>query len=121
MPIKPPIIIRADDGIHTFKNVIEAESYMEPIDVENGVYSAAYDSTGRILKISSKYIEKEKRFLWFRTVGEVESLVLEEIDQSDPYRLRELLIDYISRVMKLPEGSLQDKDLETLINMVPST
>ncbi len=48
---KPPIVIDGDGGPLIFGTVMEAEGYLEPIDVVNNEYWAAYDSEGRLLRL----------------------------------------------------------------------
>jgi hypothetical protein len=46
--IRPPIFVYADD-LYIFDSVEEAESYLEPVDVEPG--EVAYDAEGRLLQV----------------------------------------------------------------------
>jgi len=48
--IRPPIILDETGAIDVFGSIEAAESYMEPIDVEDNRY-VAFDSEGRLLRI----------------------------------------------------------------------
>lgn len=49
-PIDPPIIVSESGDIEAFESVEAAESYLEPIDVEDKRF-IAYDSRGRLLQL----------------------------------------------------------------------
>ena len=49
-PIDPPIIVSESGDVEAFESVEEAESYLEPIDVEKERF-IAYDSHGRLLQL----------------------------------------------------------------------
>ena len=49
--MKTPISINENGDISSFASVEEAESYMEPIDVEHGEYVVT-DSVGHVLSVS---------------------------------------------------------------------
>ncbi len=46
-----PTFIHAEDGLDVFSTQAKAETFMEAIDVKNGVYRAAYDRLGDLLNI----------------------------------------------------------------------
>jgi hypothetical protein len=46
------LIVAADEPAIFFSSVAVAESYIEAIDVDNGVYPAAYGVTGELYRIS---------------------------------------------------------------------
>ncbi len=48
---KSPVIVDTGSELLLFRSVEAAESYLEPIDVENGEYPAAYDSQGQLLEL----------------------------------------------------------------------
>jgi len=48
---KPPVIVDTGSELLLFRSVEAAERYLEPIDVENGEYPAAYDSQGQLLEL----------------------------------------------------------------------
>lgn len=56
--MKPPIIAYEHGDVLFFESVLDAERYLEPIDVANHVYTA-YDSEGRLLRLD---VKREKRF-----------------------------------------------------------
>lgn len=47
----PPIFVDEHGDVSAFRSVSYAESWMEPIDIENREYTA-YDASGRLLAIS---------------------------------------------------------------------
>lgn len=61
--MKTPIFIHENGDISSFASVEEAESYMEPIDVEHGEYVVT-DSDGHVLSVSV-VIEKVPLFWGF--------------------------------------------------------
>ena len=48
---KQPVIVDTGSELLLFSSVERAEGYLEPIDVENEEYPAAYDSRGRLLEL----------------------------------------------------------------------
>lgn len=49
--MKSPISVHENGGVSIFSSVAEAESYMEPIDVEHGEYIVT-DADGKRLSLS---------------------------------------------------------------------
>ena len=49
--IEEPIILYGDAGADVFLSIEAAEQYAEPIDIQNGEYTA-YDAAGKILSLS---------------------------------------------------------------------
>ncbi|MBN8553354.1 MAG: hypothetical protein J0L52_10720 [Caulobacterales bacterium] len=68
------LIVIADDGLAVFSSIGAAETYMEAVDVEDGVYSGAYDSDGRLYSIQYSGIGA-----W--DPGQVEILPTDTIDK----------------------------------------
>ncbi len=54
MPKQISLIIAADEPALFFSSIDAAERYLEPIDVENGVYTAAYGPDGSAYRIGVK-------------------------------------------------------------------
>ena len=52
----PPsaLFVAADEPLLVFPSVAAAERYLEAIDVENGVYPAAYGPNGELYRINRK-------------------------------------------------------------------
>lgn len=56
--VRPPIIVDSRRELLLFRDVARAEAYLEAIDVRNGEYSAAYDSEGHGLALSTKMVRR---------------------------------------------------------------
>src|SRR6478736_5827688 len=50
--LTPPIFVDNRGDVSVFRSVSYAESYLEPIDIENREY-IAYDASGRLLALSA--------------------------------------------------------------------
>jgi len=50
-PLEPPIFIWDPNDLSAFESAEAAGKYLEAVDVETGVYKAAYDAQGRLLKL----------------------------------------------------------------------
>jgi hypothetical protein len=66
--MKTPILINERGAISTFSSVEEAESYMEPIDVERGEYVVT-DAAGQPLSVD--VVTEEVPLLWGLWKGRV--------------------------------------------------
>jgi hypothetical protein len=71
--LTPPIFVVTASEVLVFRGVDLAARYMEPIDIRNGEYEAAYDSAGRRLKPTVR--QNERQFLSLLP-EEVSSLVV---------------------------------------------
>lgn len=49
-----PLIFFGDNQMEFFRSREDAEAYMEPIDVRDGVWQPGYDSEGRLLRVSTR-------------------------------------------------------------------
>ena len=49
--MQEPIILVADDGASVFRTKEEAERFTEAVDIKGGVYAAAYDASGCLLRL----------------------------------------------------------------------
>lgn len=94
--MKEPIIIIAEDiDVEFYETVVDAESNMEPIDVQNAIYKA-YDSMGKLLQISVRK-ETEKK-PWYLGGGynhiEYVSITDRSPEKDDKKELELSLINY---------------------------
>jgi hypothetical protein len=95
---RPPIglIVEADEPVLFFSTIKAAETYMEPIDVRDGVYKAAYDVRGNSFAID---------------VVDDHVVICPNTDtRCSKERLRELLINFLSEldVVQYDEESLEE-------------
>ena len=100
MPIVPPVFIRGDD-LYIFASVADAESYLEPPDVEPD--ERGYDSEGRLLRVVVR-----RRGMGVNPWVE---LVLAEEAPSHAEELRAVLGDWLARAERVavsPTASLPD-------------
>lgn len=115
--MKPPIVAIEGHAILIFKTVEEAEDYLEPIDIENGEYDAIYDADGYLLRPEIRFVEEDRKFLWFGWRVSREKIVLVDneppIDKSS--ELRERLIAYLLRHRRIPDSRLVQVSLKDLI------
>jgi len=58
---KPPIFIWEPNDLSAFESQEAAEKSLETVDVEDGVYTAAYDAQGLLLRF--RVIERTRRLL----------------------------------------------------------
>lgn len=58
-PLKPPIFVWEPNDLSAYESPEAAEKHLEAVDVEDGVYAAAYDAQGLLLKF--RIIEPTKR------------------------------------------------------------
>jgi hypothetical protein len=92
--VTPPIFVRADD-LHIFDSVEEAESWMEPVDVEPG--EVAYDAEGRLFHVVVRGVVKESGFSIDQSGARVE-LVRVEAQPGHAEDLRRVLVEWLGRV-----------------------
>lgn len=52
--IELPIVVSSPNDILVFKSISDLVAYLEPIDIENHMYKACYDSKGRLLGLFVK-------------------------------------------------------------------
>lgn len=117
----PPIIVIDGNDIEVFKNAQEAELYLEPIDVRNGVYEC-YDANGK--KLSVYVTLNEYNGFWSRILfgSTRECVVISDTDSSsDPVGLAEKLRAYcllrsqLSAAYSQTESDLEGITLKELI------
>jgi len=102
--MRPPIIVNNRGDVGIFDSVERAERDLEPIDIRNGEY-VIYDSEGRLVEcvITTRFLNETVR-LHPSPEGEV-----------NPEALRQVVIDFLSRVNTTPAESLSPRPLEQLI------
>lgn len=98
MPITPPIFVRGDDLL-TFTSVEEAESYLEPVDVEPD--ELGYDSEGRLLRVIVHGEVRRTGITIDQSRARVELVLAEEIP-GHAEELRTVLGDWLARAERLP-------------------
>lgn len=104
MPINPPIFVHADD-LYIFASIGEAESWMEPVDVEPG--EKGYDSEGRLLRVVVRGDLKRSDFAYRARV----EILLAEEEPLHAAELRVALAEWLSAVERDPrflEASLPE-------------
>src|SRR5438067_7093154 len=69
--MKPPIfiVVASNGDLLAFESPNDVERYVESIDVENGEYSLAFDSEGRLLALEVEHPTVRHKFLWLESVG----------------------------------------------------
>ena len=93
--LKPPIIIDARSQLLIFYSLASAEAYLQPEDVRNHLYHAAYDSEGRLLR--PEIHVREHRFLGMvRQRTECTQIVECEHVPAHDLQLRDLLRRFIT-------------------------
>jgi hypothetical protein len=94
--MKPPIFIYEPVDLNVFQSVEVAQSWLEPIDVEAGTYSA-FDSEGK--KLNLKVIKSKEaagRWLFFFKKYYNESIFIEDSGEKSPEKLKEILLEFLS-------------------------
>jgi len=107
MPITPPIFVRSDD-LYIFTSVAEAESYLEPVDVEPD--EQGYDSEGRLLRVVVRGEVKRSGISIDQSRARVELVLAEEVP-THAEELRAVLGDWLARAEQVtvsPGDSLSD-------------
>jgi len=111
----PPLVVDGKGDLLFFRSAREAEGYLEAQDVLNHEYPRAFDSEGRLLRLTVR--EQKRRVLGLFKLSS-DDVVLEEAEGHASYAgdLRELLI---SRVGSLtPEtGALEAQTLQRLLEL----
>jgi hypothetical protein len=112
--MKPPIIVDAKGELLFFKNASAAEGYIEEIDVKNGEYGEAYDSEGRLLRLTVQQ-RQTPMFGAVKLTGE--SVVLESAEETPTHGsdLQAQLIDFL-RILGDEDTSISAMPLAELIH-----
>jgi hypothetical protein len=96
----PPIFVDNRGDVSTFRSASYAESYLEPIDIENREYTA-YDASGRLLALSA-----DRRRVYI-------SLAEQEPTHSESL---EKVLRHFLRAVKDPVGDDPSYDLSRLVS-----
>lgn len=103
--IRLPIFVSEPLDIHVFTSREYAERYLEAIDVRDGRYTA-YDSSGRLLKLSVQVVNR-------REVVLIEAAETESTHQA---QLRDHLIAFLSAI-RFEQPQLAQLSLEALVEI----
>lgn len=120
--MKAPIFIDGDGGLLIFNTVEDAVNYIEPTDVENYEYNAAYDSEGRLLnlRLEESFVSRRRRSFLGGLIEITPSTPLISIEsaESNPTHQEELKNLLIGFLMKtgVQEEILSKCTLEELID-----
>lgn len=98
MPITPPIFIRADELL-VFDSVAQAESCLEPVDVQPD--ERGYDAEGRALFVRVVG-EVKHRWIWIDQSGARVEIVLAEDTPAHAEELRSVLASWLSELEGAP-------------------
>lgn len=117
--IKPPIISIEGNDVVVFATQDDAESWIEPMIVEDGQAGDTYDSAGHLLKMYVGVKERDRSFLWFKWKRKYESTILRENDTVSDYssELRKKLTAYLV-YCGVQEHELQNASLTELTSKV---
>ncbi len=114
--MKAPIIVSENGSLSLFKTVQDAENYLEPIDIINQEYEI-FDSDGKVLRqrVAERMV---KCFFGLYTVN-VDGVYLDDSDEKNPEKLKELLQEYLERSRKFDavNANFDDLDLASLIEI----
>lgn len=103
--MKTPIFVYQPNDLCVFESIKAAESYIEPIDVENREY-VYYDAEGAVLQA------KVVRDL----VGIEKTKIYEEpVHRHEPSELRKILIDFLIAVGR-SKSDLEIMELKNLVS-----
>jgi hypothetical protein len=112
--MKPPIFVWAPNDLLVFPSPKAAENYLEAVDVENGVYTAAFDSQELQLKIQAK--EPTKRGLGLVWGGRV-TVEPAEGKPTHMVELETILRKFIQATGKHSEEWLRSAPTEQLLKV----
>jgi hypothetical protein len=110
MPITAPIFVHADDVL-VFHSKEEAESYLEPVDVEPD--ERGYDAEGRLLYVVVRGNVELGHWSVDQSRARVELVLAEEVP-SHGEELRILLLDWLRRA----DGTNHEPTAGTLTELV---
>ena len=112
--MKPPIIVYEPGDVAIFRSVKDAERYIEPPHVLEGLY-IAYDSTGKMLDLRAPGA-KTKNFLGIKiSYGGKVTISAAESDPSHAEDLKKVLRDLL-KDFGISSEWLQTAKLEDLLN-----
>jgi hypothetical protein len=115
--VKLPIVITEDRDISVHPSAEQAEAFLEPVDVKNGIYTG-YDSDGNLLEISAVISEEQTKFLFVRwkTRSEVVRIKLRQPIQNREEELTTKLLQYLSN--GLDQELIYQLSTQELIQMI---
>jgi hypothetical protein len=115
--VRPPIVIYENWDISIHVSPAQAESFLEPVDVRDGIY-VGYDSEGYLLDLSTGMKNKIHHFLCFRWEERYEVVLIHDHEPKEnrANELRTRLIDYLK--YKYPNEEFNKMTLEDLIQNV---
>jgi hypothetical protein len=111
--MKPPIIVDEHGDLTFYASAREAEAALEPVDVENGEYTA-YDSEGRILNLQINKKTVPAFFGLFKQTVERVSVESAEDEPRHAGDLRAALASFLERLGE-PAGWLRSASLKELV------
>ena len=95
----PILVIAAGESeILFFRSAAAAESYIEPIDLEDGEYEAAFEAEGRRLEMRVEREEAGWLFGFFKTTVEHVRIVPAAPEHAAPEEVKRRVVDYLRRV-----------------------
>ena len=113
--IRPPIFVTARGALLVFPSLSDAEASLDPLMVQQGTFTAAYDREGRLLRVRTRTHQFRRFGLFLRTELRTELVETEHIATHDE-ELRAILIHFLRPDM--PPGPLGTPDpLEGLIRV----
>lgn len=110
-----PLLAFCERWLYVFSNIGEAESYIEPIDVENGEWKI-FDSKGDVLDLT---VEKRPTHgIWAMFSRSEETVRIREPDPPvvDVEGLRRSLVEYVIALVQVEKKRLRI-DIESLNEM----
>ncbi len=113
--IKPPVFTWEPNDLCMFTLIEDAESYMEPIDVTNGVYDATFDAEGRRLRP----IVRKKSPRWWGVPEFVQIETLEALPTGAD-ELRNILLTFLQCIGK-SNSELEKESLPGLVTYYERT
>jgi hypothetical protein len=115
--VDAPLIVISEGDVMVFDDAAEAERWMEPIDVDDGLYRA-WDRRGRRLEITlSKRTERRRTMPWAHSVEYVE--IRPSPTPADAQSLAELEAELRRRLPTSLLPSDAPFDLEALVGRLP--
>lgn len=115
MPMKPPLFVCSDD-VYAFASKEEAESFLEPVDVEPD--ERGYDAEGRLIRVVARGEVRQGRGWVDQSRARVE-LVLAEEEPSHREELRTQLAEWLRRAGQ-DSPTLETASLEQLVERAAS-
>lgn len=111
------VIVVEDRDISVHPNFEHAESFLEPIDVKDNIYTA-YDGGGNLLDLSVVVVEKQHSLAFFKwkTRSEVIRIKLHQPLENREEDLRGKLLEYLGNRDNKGDGQLSTVELTRLVS-----